>query len=101
MWPMIGWTSNPVSGAATHSPGNFSISSPNDWKMRLMFAFCSAKPIWMPKKPKLTFHMPAKPCRGFSIISLPWPLTAVVGKTCCSGRRAGQARGNHVYEYLG
>ena len=29
-----------------------------------MLAFCSAKPIWMPKKPKLIFHSPQKPWRG-------------------------------------
>src|SRR3546814_9386387 len=39
--------------------------------MRLILAFWSAKPIWRPKKPKLMFHRPAKPCRGFSIAALP------------------------------
>jgi hypothetical protein len=33
-----------------------------------MFAFCSAKPIWIPKKPKEIFHNPASDCRGFSDI---------------------------------
>ncbi|MFC3214727.1 hypothetical protein [Novosphingobium panipatense] len=42
---------------------------PSDWKTRLMLAFCNAKPIWMPKKPKLMFHSPAQPCRGLSIMA--------------------------------
>jgi hypothetical protein len=29
--------------------------------MRLMFAFWSAKPIWIPKKPKLMFQRPRNP----------------------------------------
>jgi hypothetical protein len=32
-----------------------------------MFAFWSAKPIWIPKKPNEMFHSPANDCRGFSV----------------------------------
>src|SRR3954469_1873785 len=68
---MTGWTSSPVSGAATHSQERSSIFAPKVWKIRLMFAFCSAKPIWMPKKPKEMFHNPQKFWRGFSVMDAP------------------------------
>jgi hypothetical protein len=42
---MIGWTSRPVRGAAIQSAGRSSTLEPRDWKIRLIFAFCSAKPI--------------------------------------------------------
>jgi len=32
--------------------------------MRLVLVFCSAKPNWMPKKPKLMFHNCQKVSRG-------------------------------------
>src|SRR3546814_3959267 len=70
--------------------------------MRLILAFCSAKPIWMPKKPKLMFHRPARPCRGFSIASLPfWPLAGSrrVRVSQRGGERASAA--GYVYEYVG
>ena len=50
---------------ALHSAGKSSRLDPSDWKIRLMFAFCKAKPIWIPKKPKLRFHSPAKDLCGF------------------------------------
>ncbi len=56
---MIGWTMRPVSGAATHSAGRSSSDAPTVWKIRLMLEFCSTKPIWMPKKPKLILASPA------------------------------------------
>ena len=54
---MIGCTTRPVSGAAIHRPGSESISAPRVWKMRLTLAFCSAKPNWMPRKPKHMFQI--------------------------------------------
>src|SRR5688572_24447985 len=35
-----------------------------------MFAFCSAKPIWIPKKPNEMFHRPANDCRGLSLVAV-------------------------------
>ena len=31
--------------------------APSVWKMRLTLAFCSAKPNWMPRKPKHMFQI--------------------------------------------
>src|SRR3954451_19176594 len=77
---MIGWTSSRVSGAATHRAGKSSSDEPSVWKIRLMFEFCSAKPIWMPKNPNEMFHNPASDCRGFSTVvalSMTKPLPAL------------------------
>src|SRR6478752_7040893 len=68
IWPMIGCTRSPVSGAATQSTGRLSTLDPSDWNIRLMFAFWGAKPIWIPKKPNEIFQSPASDCRGFSIV---------------------------------
>ena len=90
--PMIGWTKSPVSGAAAHSQDRSSRLEPSDWNTRLMFAFCSAKPIWMPKNPKLILASPAQLWRGFSMfLSLPVP--AVRGCTRSGGRQ-------QAYEYV-
>ena len=69
-WPTIGWIKSPVSGAAIHKAGKSSRLAPSDWKMRLMFALCSAKPTWMPKKPNEMFHNPAGDWRGFSVTAV-------------------------------
>src|SRR2546425_6270475 len=37
--------------------GMSSTLAPRVSKIRLTFAFCSAKPIWMPRKPKLMFQI--------------------------------------------
>src|SRR6476659_4491299 len=65
----MGCTSSPVSGAAIHNAGRSSTLEPSDWKIRLMFAFWSANPIWMPKNPNEMFHSPASDCRGLSIVT--------------------------------
>ena len=49
---MMGCTISPVRGAAIHNIGTSSIDAPSVWKMRLTFAFCSAKPNWIPRNPK-------------------------------------------------
>jgi hypothetical protein len=40
--------------------------APRVEKIRLVLAFCSAKPNWMPKKPKLMFHSCQNDRRGLS-----------------------------------
>ncbi len=42
----------------------FSTLAPSVSKIRLTFAFCSAKPNWMPRKPKLMFQMLQNDSRG-------------------------------------
>src|SRR4051794_22094955 len=64
---MTGWTRRPVRGAAIHSAGRSSRLDPSDWKMRDMFAVCSAKPTWMPRKPNEMFQSAAADWRGFSV----------------------------------
>ena len=39
--------------------------APSVSKIRLTFAFCSAKPNWMPRKPKLMFQISQNESRGF------------------------------------
>src|ERR1700754_4929395 len=43
----------PTSGATIQNKGSCSTSAPNERRMRLVFAFCSAKPNCIPMKPKL------------------------------------------------
>jgi hypothetical protein len=62
-YPTIGCTISPVSGAAIHRMGMSSIDAPSVWKMRLTFAFCRAKPNWMPRKPKHMFQI----CQNVSV----------------------------------
>jgi hypothetical protein len=40
----MGWTRSPVTGAAIHRMGMFSTLAPSVSKIRLTFAFWSAKP---------------------------------------------------------
>src|SRR4249919_2358232 len=44
-----------------------SIDAPSVWKMRLTFAFCSAKPNWMPRKPKHMFQICQNVSVGFAV----------------------------------
>src|SRR3990172_11043387 len=60
----MGWTISPVTGAATHKIGMFSTLAPSVSNIRLTFAFWSAKPIWMPRKPKLMFQISQNDRRG-------------------------------------
>src|SRR3546814_13063470 len=68
--------------------------------MRLILAFWSAKPIWRPKKPKLMFHRPAKPCRGFSIAALPLVAAgaARVSRGLCRAVEEGASAVGWVYD---
>src|SRR3546814_3001905 len=47
-----------------------------------------SKPIWTPKKPKLIFHRPAKPCRGLSML-----LSPSAGRRLSSGEGVAAWRG--------
>src|SRR3546814_13047108 len=47
-----------------------------------------SKPIWTPKKPKLIFHRPAKPCRGLSML-----LSPSAGRRLSSGEGVDAWRG--------
>ena len=44
------------------------MSAPSVWKMRLTLAFCSAKPNWMPRKPKHMFQICQKLRAGFCVM---------------------------------
>ena len=63
--PTIGWTINPMIGATSQNSDSEWRSAPKSERIRLTFAFCSAKPNWTPRKPKLTFHICQKERRGW------------------------------------
>nr|GFB83762.1 hypothetical protein [Tanacetum cinerariifolium] len=63
---MMGCTSRPVVGAAIQRNANLSSCAPIVSKMRLMLPFCSAKPNWIPRKPKLMFQICQKLSRGLA-----------------------------------
>ncbi|KAK0348990.1 hypothetical protein LTR94_034951, partial [Friedmanniomyces endolithicus] len=62
--PTIGWISSPVSGAAIQRIARLSTSAPRVWKMRLVLAFWSPNPIWIPKKPTHMFQIARPDRRG-------------------------------------
>ena len=51
----------------SQSTGRASIEAPSVWKIRLTFAFCRAKAIWMPKKPNEMLKICQNESRGLSI----------------------------------
>ena len=51
--------------------------APSVWKMRLTFAFCSAKPNWMPRKPKHMFQI----CQNDSV-GLVEGVAVIEGDSC-------------------
>ncbi len=53
-----------MTGAASQRIGRSSIEAPSDWKIRLTFAFCNAKPNWMPRNPKHMFQICQKLSSG-------------------------------------
>ncbi len=71
-WPINGCTINPVSGAAIHNAGISDTLAPSVWKMRLTLAFCSAKPNWMPRKPKHMFQICQNDSAGLSALIMVW-----------------------------
>ena len=42
------------------------MDAPSVWKMRLTFAFCRAKPNWIPRNPKDMFQICQKPSFGLT-----------------------------------
>jgi hypothetical protein len=73
---MMGCTINPVMGAAAQKRARLLGDAPSVSKIRLVFAFCNAKPNCIPKKPKLIFQI----CQKFkSGLALP-DEAAVVGE---------------------
>ena len=55
-----------MSGAAIHRMGMSSMLAPSVWKMRLTFAFCSAKPNCRPRNPRHMFQICQNDSSGFA-----------------------------------
>src|SRR5450759_4834366 len=56
---------SPVTGAAIQRMGMFSTFAPSVSNILLTFAFCRAKPNWIPRNPKLIFQTCQKERFGF------------------------------------
>src|SRR6267378_5166245 len=54
--------------------------APSVSKIRLTLAFCSAKPNWMPRNPKLMFQMSQKDRRGLGRVVMAF---RSLGVACC------------------
>ncbi len=70
----------------------FSTLAPRVSKIRLTFAFCSAKPIWMPRKPKLMFQISQNVRRGLERTARGAAAWAVMEILDVKVQRAGRMR---------